>query len=108
MIDIPGLGDRALQERLNGRVSKGFSGRVTVIYEHGAVIRVEIADRMNDHGFPRDGSVNDAALRRRLEQLPRDFYGRVALHLHGGVTTGVEVTESLKPRIDRERVPFAK
>jgi hypothetical protein len=107
MIDIPGLDDQALQGRLNG-ISKEFSGRVTIIYEHDSVIRVELSDRMNDHGFPRDGGVNDAALRRRFQQLPRGFYGRVALHFHAGVITGVEVTESLKPRIDRTRVPFAK
>lgn len=106
MIDIPGLADRGLQERLNG-LSRDWSGRVTLIYEHGSVIRVELSDRMQEHGFPRDG-VNDAALRRRFQALPREFYGRVAMHFHGGVITGVETTESIKPRIDRERVPFAK
>ncbi len=109
MIDFPSLNDTRIRERLASLESLQFTGRVMAVYESGRILRIEISERVpSDHGFPRDGTVTEAMMRKRFQSLPRDLYGRITFYLRAGITTDLEVSESLKPWTDRERTSFAK
>lgn len=50
----------------------------------------------------------DPQIRRRLELLPENFYGRVTLLYERGRILRMEITESIKPQADYMRAPLAK
>jgi hypothetical protein len=52
--------------------------------------------------------LTDEKIRRRLETLAPDFNGRVTLIYQDGCFQRLEITESLKPIVDRARSPIAK
>ena len=109
MIDFPTLSDARIRERLASLESLQFTGRVMAVYENGRILRIEISERMHsDHGFPRDGTVTEPVMRKKFQALPRDLYGRITFYLRAGIVTDLEVSESLKPWLDRERGAFVK
>jgi hypothetical protein len=52
--------------------------------------------------------MNDARIQDAMAKLPRDFYGRVVLIYEAGELRRVELTQSIKPNIDRARAPIQK
>lgn len=108
MIEFPALTDKRIRERMEDILRTQFTGRIMAVYENGEVLRVEFEDHARkDHGYPRE-AVTDADVRRRVSLLPRNFYGRITVYFHAGIPSDLVISESLKPKIDRERTSFAK